>query len=87
MHAVVNGCGRKRVFSTVGICYDHVNNQIWTSSDDCIEEWYCSGASSYHNVVHKLSPKPKGIWLGFNENRMKVRAEGGFAVLNFSEGY
>lgn len=44
-----------------GVCYDYVNNQIWTSSEDCIEEWSNVGALSYHHVVDKLGPKPTGI--------------------------
>ena len=49
-------------YFTIGICYDHVNNQIWTSSEDCIEEWLNIGALSYHHIVQKLSPRSRGVF-------------------------
>ena len=47
--------------SFLGVCYDSINNLIWTSSEDWVDEWLNIGASSYHHVVHKISPKPRGI--------------------------
>ena len=47
--------------TSLGICYDHVNNQIWTSCEDCVEEWKNSGTLSYHHVLQKLSPKTRGM--------------------------
>ncbi|XP_028400510.1 probable E3 ubiquitin-protein ligase HECTD4 [Dendronephthya gigantea] len=42
--------------ANTGICYDHVNNLIWTSSEDCVEEWQNTGPLSYHYVVNKFPP-------------------------------
>ena len=49
------------MFHFLGVCYDSINNLIWTSSEDWVDEWLNIGASSYHHVVHKISPKPRGI--------------------------
>lgn len=61
--------------ASTGVCYDVINNRIWTSSEDWVDEWRNIGASSYHHIVYKLSPKPIGKVLLRNDlTKTEVKA-------------
>ena len=72
------------MFHFLGVCYDSINNLIWTSSEDWVDEWLNIGTSSYHHVVHKLSPKPRGIVMCLKLLNLKSQGPKALQYLNVS---
>ncbi|XP_071946536.1 probable E3 ubiquitin-protein ligase HECTD4 isoform X2 [Antedon mediterranea] len=43
---------------SIGVCYDVVNDMIWTCSNDWIDQWYNPGLRAPHHVHRQLGVEP-----------------------------
>ncbi|OXB64167.1 hypothetical protein ASZ78_002097, partial [Callipepla squamata] len=70
--AAGSSLGRGALVPGLGVCYDTMNNMIWTCSNDYIDQWCNPGNQAFHCVCQRLGvshviTEPKGDATTTNE--------------------
>ncbi|XP_033101041.1 probable E3 ubiquitin-protein ligase HECTD4 [Anneissia japonica] len=56
--APASALARGASVQSIGVCYDVINDMIWTCSNDWVDQWYNPGLRAPHHVHRQLGVEP-----------------------------